>query len=72
MFSSLIAKKIKLLSGGEYTLNTIADKDNVKVTKGDLKTYTYSGDSGNSPISPISQHRPAPKPNLVLISTDNN
>lgn len=38
----------KLLSGGEYTLNAIADKDNVKVTKGDLKTYTYHGDSGNA------------------------
>jgi hypothetical protein len=38
----------KLQSGGEYTLNQIIPKDNVKVTKGDLKVYTYKGDSGNT------------------------
>ncbi|KAI4130124.1 MAG: hypothetical protein LQ338_001899 [Usnochroma carphineum] len=37
----------KLLSGGESTLNTIVPKDDLKITKGDLKTYTYQGDSGN-------------------------
>ncbi|KAL8901799.1 MAG: hypothetical protein Q9207_005022 [Kuettlingeria erythrocarpa] len=36
----------KLLSGGECTLNTIVPKDDFKITKGDLKTYTYQGDSG--------------------------
>jgi len=38
----------KLQSGGEYTLNQIAPKDAFKLTKGDLKVYTYKGDSGNS------------------------
>ena len=37
----------KLQSGGEYTLNQIAPKDAFKLTKGDLKVYTYKGDSGN-------------------------
>lgn len=37
----------KLQSGGEFTLNQIAPKDNLKLTKGDLKVYTYKGDSGN-------------------------
>ncbi|KAL8918683.1 MAG: hypothetical protein Q9208_007244 [Pyrenodesmia sp. 3 TL-2023] len=37
----------KLLSGGECTLNTIVPKDDFKITKGDLKMYTYQGDSGN-------------------------
>jgi len=39
----------KLQSGGEYTLNTLAPKDTFKLTKGDLKVYTYKGDSG-SPV----------------------
>lgn len=38
----------KLQSGGEYTLNQIVPKDALKLTKGDLKVYTYKGDSGNS------------------------
>ncbi|KAK5945131.1 hypothetical protein PMZ80_002335 [Knufia obscura] len=38
----------KLQSGGEYTLNQLAPKDAFKLTKGNLKTYTYKGDSGNS------------------------
>ncbi|KAG6999474.1 hypothetical protein G7Y79_00035g071460 [Physcia stellaris] len=37
----------KLLSGGENTLNQIAGKDDLKITKGTVKTYTYTGDSGN-------------------------
>lgn len=37
----------KLQSGGEYTLNTLAPKDAFTLTKGDLKVYTYKGDSGN-------------------------
>ncbi len=37
----------KLQSGGEYTLNQLAPKDAFKLTKGDLKVYTYKGDSGN-------------------------
>lgn len=37
----------KLQSGGEYTLNQIAPKEAFKLTKGDLKVYTYKGDSGN-------------------------
>lgn len=53
MCPHLSLRKIQLLGGGEYTLNTIADKDNVKVTKGDLKTYTYSGDSGYSASSAL-------------------
>lgn len=45
----------KLLSGGETTLNQIVPKDALKITKGTLKTYTYSGDSGTSfPFTPFS------------------
>lgn len=36
----------KLQGGGEFTLNQIIPKDNFKLTKGDLKVYTYKGDSG--------------------------
>jgi hypothetical protein len=36
----------KLLGGGTYSLNQIVPKDNIKITKGDVKTYTYYGDSG--------------------------
>ena len=43
----------KLQSGGEFTLNQIIPKSNFKLTKGDLKNYTYKGDSGKS--SPIQQ-----------------
>ncbi len=39
----------KLLSGSENTLNTVANKDDLKVTKGSPKTYTYHGDSGTVP-----------------------
>jgi len=37
----------KIMGGGEFTLNQIIPKSNLKITKGDLKTYTYKGDSGN-------------------------
>lgn len=40
----------KILSGGTYTLNQIIPKDDLKVTKGDLKTYTYYGDSGKAVV----------------------
>ena len=46
-------RRTKLLSGGEYTLNTVTDKANVKVTKGDLKVYSYKGDSGTLPRVPV-------------------
>lgn len=38
----------KLLSGGESTLNTIALKSDLNITKGNVKAYTYQGDSGQS------------------------
>ncbi|KAL2419893.1 hypothetical protein ABEF95_007898 [Exophiala dermatitidis] len=38
----------KILSGGEFTLNQVIPKSNFELTKGDLKVYTYKGDSGNS------------------------
>ncbi|KEF56987.1 uncharacterized protein A1O9_07177 [Exophiala aquamarina CBS 119918] len=38
----------KLMGGGEFTLNQIIPKDNFKLTKGELKVYTYKGDSGNN------------------------
>ena len=38
----------KQLSGGAFTLNQIVPKDDIKVTKGTLKNYTYKGDSGES------------------------
>jgi hypothetical protein len=38
----------KAQSGGEFTLNQIIPKDNFNLTKGDLKVYTYKGDSGKS------------------------
>ncbi|KAL8736350.1 MAG: hypothetical protein Q9181_002478 [Wetmoreana brouardii] len=37
----------KLVSGGEFTLNALAAKDDIKITKGTLKVYDYQGDSGN-------------------------
>ncbi|KAL8718179.1 MAG: hypothetical protein Q9225_004657 [Loekoesia sp. 1 TL-2023] len=39
----------KTVSGGENTFNTIVPKSNLNVTKGkdNIKTYTYTGDSGN-------------------------
>ncbi|KAI4086077.1 MAG: hypothetical protein LQ348_007343 [Seirophora lacunosa] len=37
----------KLLSGGESTLNTIVPASDFSITKGELKTYSYQGDSGN-------------------------
>jgi len=39
----------KRLSGGAYTLNQIIPKDDLKITKGEVKTYTYYGASG-SPV----------------------
>ena len=36
----------KTLSGGAYTLNTIVPQEDLKITKGDVKAYTYYGDSG--------------------------
>ncbi|CAF9920546.1 hypothetical protein IMSHALPRED_004958 [Imshaugia aleurites] len=36
----------KLLSGGESTLNQMANEGDLKITKGSTKTYTYHGDSG--------------------------
>ncbi|KAL9049475.1 MAG: hypothetical protein Q9206_005508 [Seirophora lacunosa] len=36
----------KLLSGGESTLNTIVPASDFSITKGELKTYSYQGDSG--------------------------
>ena len=36
----------KLMGGGEFTLNQIIPKDNFKLTKGELRVYTYKGDSG--------------------------
>jgi len=38
----------KLMSGGEFTFNQIIPKENFNLTKGDLKVYSYKGDSGNS------------------------
>jgi hypothetical protein len=37
----------KMLSGGAYTLNQVVPRDNLRITKGELKKYTYTGDSGN-------------------------
>ena len=36
----------KLMGGGAFTLNQIIPKSNFNLTKGDLKVYTYKGDSG--------------------------
>ncbi|PMD45229.1 hypothetical protein L207DRAFT_508140 [Hyaloscypha variabilis F] len=36
----------KQLGGGAYSLNQILPKENLKLTKGKLNTYTYHGDSG--------------------------
>jgi len=38
----------KLQGGGEFTLNQVIPKSNFKLTKGDLKVYTYKADSGNN------------------------
>ena len=36
-----------MLSGGAYTLNQIIDKNDLQITKGTVKSYTYHGDSGS-------------------------
>ncbi len=36
----------KLLSGGENTMNQMGNKEDLKITKGSTKVYTYHGDSG--------------------------
>jgi len=38
----------KIMGGGEFTLNQIIPASNFQLTKGDLKVYTYKGDSGNT------------------------
>ncbi|OAL29135.1 hypothetical protein AYO20_09288 [Fonsecaea nubica] len=40
----------KLMGGGEFTLNQIIPKSNFHLTKGDLKVYSYKGDSGDDKI----------------------
>lgn len=72
-----------MLSGGECTLNTLAGKNDIKITKGKLGTYDYQGDSGTFlyplvaysrlpyPIPTIFQHThiPHPVPQHVQIYT---
>ncbi|MCJ1301177.1 hypothetical protein MMC08_003976 [Hypocenomyce scalaris] len=36
----------KQLGGGAYSLNQIIPQNDIKITKGSPKTYTYYGDSG--------------------------
>ena len=44
----------KVLSGGENTLNQLANEGDLKITKGSTKTYTYTGDSGRKhPRAPL-------------------
>jgi len=38
----------KTLGGGTYSLNQIVPKSNLTIRKGNLKTYTYHGDSGKA------------------------
>ncbi|KAH0610483.1 uncharacterized protein H6S33_012010 [Morchella sextelata] len=37
----------KMFGGGEYTVNMMVPKADVKMTKGTPKVYTYTGESGN-------------------------
>jgi hypothetical protein len=45
------------MSGGEFTFNQIIPKENFNLTKGDLKVYSYKGDSGtyHNSFSPSSR-----------------
>lgn len=52
----------KALSGGAFTLNQIVPKENLKITKGTPKAYTYYGDSGNCPFSYPHPSTPFPTP----------
>ncbi|KAL0640614.1 hypothetical protein Q9L58_000280 [Maublancomyces gigas] len=36
-----------MFGGGEYTVNMMIPKNDVKITKGEPKVYTYTGESGN-------------------------
>lgn len=46
-FSSSHCDACKLIGGGAaYTMNTLAGKSDVNITKGELKEYVYRGDSG--------------------------
>ncbi|EEH48270.2 uncharacterized protein PADG_04354 [Paracoccidioides brasiliensis Pb18] len=42
----------KVINGSDYTLNQIVPKENFELTKGNLGSYTYDGDSGISPPIP--------------------
>ena len=36
----------KILGGGAFSLNQIIPQENLKITKGEVKSYDYTGDSG--------------------------
>ncbi|EPS36662.1 hypothetical protein H072_9760 [Dactylellina haptotyla CBS 200.50] len=40
----------KIIGGGAYSLNIVVPIADCKVTKGELKTYTYKADSGNDTV----------------------
>lgn len=61
----------KYLSGTDYTLNQIIPKEDFTLTKGNLKAYTYYGDSGRSlPLSlpNLPQTHLSPKETTLKIS----
>ncbi|KAK2756112.1 hypothetical protein FQN54_005520 [Arachnomyces sp. PD_36] len=37
----------KIIGGSAFTLNQLVPKDKFNLTKGEVKCYTYKGDSGN-------------------------
>ena len=46
----------KILGGGEYSLNAIIPKENLKITKGELKEYRYKAASGKAYLSRFSEN----------------
>lgn len=62
----------KILGGGEFSLNQIIPEENFQTTKGNLKQYTYKGDSGMflslSP-SPLFLPSPSSVPTTTVLFT---
>ncbi len=62
----------KQLGGGAYSLNQIIPQNDLHITKGNTKQYTYHGDSGTStlPLFPCPFHPSFPSSPFSPLSKD--